>query len=277
MAGPTTPVDVVNRALDECGLDWIGDLEDGSKAALAATRIYDPILRQLHSTAFWNFARRENRLAYLGDITGTHSSNRIVPRPWSFMYDWPIDCVHARFVPQTCSEIIYNTVIFGPDDNPVTPIPRWPSAPSPFVVTSAPIPNDVTSEWYLTEGHDPEQTRVVLSNQLDASLIYTGLLMYPDAWDPLFEQAFVAILSARLAMPLIPDKKWARQVRMDNTEIAKQAIQQARIRDGDEGWTVADHMPDWITIRTSGIWWGGPGVLWYPWTGMGEFDPGGVY
>lgn len=274
---PTTPVDLVNRALDECGLQAIGDLEDGSKAALAATRIYDPLLRQLHSMAFWNFARREIHLSYLGDISGRHTFNRLVPRPWSFMYEWPVDCVHARFVPTTCGLDNINIEIFGADSSPVTMVPRFPTSPSPFLVMAAPIPNLVESEWDLTEGHDPEQTRVVLSNQVDATLIYTGLFQYPDAWDPLFEQAFVAMLAGRLAMPLIDDKKFAVQIRNYNRDIAKEAIAAARIRDGDEGWTVADHMPDWMTIRTSGIAWGGPGVLWYPWVGMGEFDPGGTY
>lgn len=274
---PTTPVDLVNRALDECGLPAIGDLEDGSRAALAATRIYDPLLRQLHSMAFWNFARRELRMSYLGDISGRHTFNRLVPAPWSFMYEWPVDCVHARFVPTSCGLDNINEVIFGPGAGAVSAIPRFPSSPAPFLVMAAPLPNLVESEWYLTEGHDPEQTRVILSNQLDATLIYTGLLQYPDAWDPLFEQAFVAMLAGRLAMPLIDDKKFAVQIRNYNRDIAKEAVAAARIRDGDEGWTVADHMPDWMTIRTSGIAWGGPGVLWYPWVGSGDFDPGGVY
>ena len=35
---PTLPVDIVNRAFDECGLDAIGDLTQGSKEARVAER-----------------------------------------------------------------------------------------------------------------------------------------------------------------------------------------------------------------------------------------------
>lgn len=262
---PTQPVDIVNRALDECGIeDDVGDLQEGSPAAMAALRIYDPTLRQLHSAVHWNFARKQFPMVLLGDASGINATFTEVPEPWAYMYEWPTDCVHARFVPRT-------------DQSVTGQILNW-SSPTPFLVASAPITNPIESNWFLIEGHDPEQTRVILSNQLGASLVYTGLIQYPDAWDPLFEQAFVAILSARLAMPLIKDRKEARIIRADNIAIAKAALDAARVRDGDEGWTISDHTPDWIRARTSGIAWYGPGVLWYPWMTMPFVeDAGGVY
>jgi hypothetical protein len=105
--------------------------------------------------------------------------------------------------------------------------------------------------------------------------------MYPDAWDPLFEQAMVSALACRLAMRIITDKKFAREVRSDNAQLARQALDAARVRDGNEGWTVQDHTPDWIRARTScGLGWaGGPGVLCYGWNSVGWLgeDAGGVY
>lgn len=254
---PTLPVDIVNRAMDECGLEEIGDLEDGSPAARAAERIYTPTLRQLFCAAHWNFARAQMPLVLIGDRTGLDHPFTDVPAPWSYMYDWPIDALHARFVPYNDS--------------------AW-AAPQPFLVTSALIPNPQESEWYLTEGHDPDQTRVIVSNHLNAALVCTKLMQYPDAWDPLFEQAMVATLAARLAMPLIKDKGFARQVRADNISLARGALDAARVRDGNEGWTVQDHTPDWIRARTSGAMWGGPGVLYYSWTNMPFVeDAGAVY
>lgn len=256
---PTLPVDLVNRAIDECGFDEydVGDLEEGTPAAGAALRIYDSTMRQLFSAAHWNFARKQEALVMIGDVQGILHPYTGVPAPWSYMYEWPTDCVHARFVP-------YNNT--------------YRAAPAPFLVTSAPIPNPLESQWDQIEGHDPEQTRVIVTNQPDSSLVYTGLMMYPDAWDPLFEQAFVALLAARLAMPLIKNKQEARVVRTDNIAIAKAAIDAARVRDGDEGWTVADHTPDWIRARTAGAAWTGPGVLWYSWQTLPFVeDAGGVY
>ena len=268
---PTLPSDVVNRALDECGLDEIGDMDEGSPAARAAVRIYTPTLRQLLSAVHWNFARKQNALVLMADVSGIYISNTDVPGPWCYMYEWPVDCVHARFVPATDGQNV------DAQGNLITNLAAW-NAPSPFLVASANRINDPAGNWGDVEGHDPEQTRVILSNQIGASLVYTGIMQYPDAWDPLFEQAMVAVLSARLAMPLIPDKKLARVVRADNIQIAREALNAARIRDGNEGWTVQNHTPDWIRARTEGSNWWGPGVLCYPYSSMPMVeDAGGVY
>lgn len=232
MAVPTGPVDIVNRALDACGLEAIGDLGEGTKAARAALRVYDPTLRQLLSAAHWNFARKQFALARLGD------DNTPLPRGWSYMYEWPTDCVHFRHV--LVSGIMC-------------------AQPAPFVVTNLDWPVDLASEWWLVEGHDPESVRVILTNQAGAVGVYTGLMQYPDAWDPLFEEAMVAALAAKIAMPCISDKALARQVRQENTLIARAALDAALVRDGNEGWTVHDWVPDWLAVRTGGAPWY-PGV-----------------
>lgn len=274
----TQPVDIANRALDECGLPELGDLEDGTPTARAVTRVYWPALRQLLSGAHWNFARKDLPLTLLADVTGNLIADRDVPAPWSLMYDWPVDCVGARFVPQTYPQTLTtDPPIFSSDPQTNISTLGWTS-PAPFVVSSSTRPNPIGSQWWETEGHDPDQTRVILTNTVGAHLVYTALMQYPDAWDPMFEQAMVALLAARLAMPLIADKKEARIVRADNIAIAKSALDMARVRDGDEGWTVADHTPDWIRARTSWLGIMGEGVWWYSWASVpGLDDAGGVY
>lgn len=243
---PTQPDDIVNEALDEIGVEPIGDILDGSRAANVARRTYDPFLRAMHAAAPWNFARREaTPLSLMADASGQYNPNTRVPTPWNYMYEWPVDCVHARYVKDLSAYAL------AADGTPLYAPPAW-NRPAPFVVTDAPIPNDVASSWDTIEGHDPESTRAILTNQLGAVLVYTGLKQYPDAWDPLFHRAFVAALAARFAVPLIPDKKVASQVRGLQLQIAKDALIEARVRDGNEGWTVVDHTPDWIRARTSG-------------------------
>lgn len=242
---PTQPEDVVNEALDEIGVTEIGDMLDGSKAANVARRNYDPMLRGMHAAAPWNFARREAApLSMMGDLSGRYHPNTKVPVPWSYMYEWPIDCVHARHVKNLGGYAI------GEDGVPLYALSDY-NRPAPFIVANISIPNDVASSWDTSEGHDPESTRAILTNQLGAVLVYTGLIQYPDAWDPLFHRAFVAALSARFAVPLIDDKKLALQYRRDNIEIAKVALIEARVRDGNEGWVAPEHVPDWIAARTS--------------------------
>lgn len=269
---PTLPADLVNRALDECGLPPIGDITDGSPAARAALRIYDSILRELFQAANWNFARKSILLNLLADRFGVWNAAIDVAGPWNYMYEWPTDCVHARYV-------LRQDISALNDDGTPVGVTYFDNLPAPFLVTNASRPNSLDSSWSEIEGHDPESTRVILTNQLGATLVYTGLLQYPDAWDPLFSQAFVALLAARLAMPLIEDRKIAVAIRADNRRIALDALNAARVRDGDEGWTVQDHQADWITARDSGAGWSTfGGVLFYPWVPIaGIGDSGGVY
>jgi hypothetical protein len=89
----------------------------------------------------------------------------------------------------------------------------------------------------------------------------------------------------------LPDKKFALQLRAQQIAIAKDAIMQARVSDGDEGWNTVDHTPDWIAIRgrggsrwgAGGLWGGyadgggdGLGVLGYGW-GSCSFADGSAY
>jgi hypothetical protein len=108
-------------------------------------------------------------------------------------------------------------------------------------------------------GQGPGQQTVVLTNLCNASLIYTAMVPYPDEWDPLFQQAVVSALAAYLVV-VLPDKKFAMSMRAQQVALAKSAIEQARIRDGDEGWGNTSRTPDWIHARRSYGWGRGAGV-----------------
>lgn len=240
---PTRPEDVINRALDECGISSIGALTPGTVAANAALRIYDATLREVLTAAHWNFARVDQSLALIGDATARYADNISVPAPWNYMYEWPIDCLLIRYIP---IERVTGIDAAG--------LPIGQRAVSlgttPYEVGTAPLPNDTASSWSEVEGHDPESTRVIYTNQLGARLIYTGIKPYPDAWEPLFLNAFVYTLAARLAMPLHEDKRLAMAIRQDNFVLAKQALDIARVRNANEGFVPLDFTPDWMLART---------------------------
>ena len=264
---PTEADDVINEALDSIGVSPIGDLDDGSQAAIVARRQYDPLLRSLHAAAPWNFARRQRQLDLRGDASGQYINNKLVPVPWSYLYEWPNDCVHMRYV------LDLGAYALDESGAPLYAQPAW-NRPAPFLVTDAPLPNDVNGSWSEVEGHSPESTRVIVCNQLGAVAVYTGLVQYPAAWDPGFRQAFVASLAARLAMAVIEDKRVALAVRNDQLKIASETLIEARVRDGNEGWTIQDHTPDWIRARTnSGAWYDRNGYG----SGWQTEDAGGVY
>lgn len=243
---PTQPEDVVNEALGELGASEIGDLTDGSDASVRALRVYDTTLREMHARANWNFARRQYQLNLLGDANGVYSWDVDVPLPWLYVYEWPVDCLHMRFVLGAgATALDANGKPLGGMTAPCRP------SPVPFIVSDYPRTNPIDSSWDLIEGHNPESTRTVLTNELGAIGVYTRLVQYPDAWDPLFRRAVVATLATRFSMAVVPDKRLAGQLRDANAKMASEALTEARVRDGNEGWTVVGlYDPDWITIRS---------------------------
>jgi hypothetical protein len=162
--------------------------------------------------------------------------------------------------------------------------------PTRFVVASDDVPNLVGSVTDWSQVPDTSQTMgqalgyqtVILSNQKFATLVYTALRTTPDQWDPLFQQAFVAILAQQVALTLVPDRKVALEVRKEQIAIAKAALDQARVSDGDEGFFSSDIYPDWLRIRRTGGFGNGfgfgdgLGVIGYGWDTCG-FADGSAY
>lgn len=300
--------DLVNRALDGIGYVGtpVGDLQEGGTVANACLRIYHPTRGQLLRGALWNFARIIQPLTLLQDATGQATQQQIAAGlpvtvgtgtpgmyGWTFEYGLPVNCVQARWSPVNCltAGAIPLGNITGPSAPPtsvfnIQPVPQR-NTPSRFLVSTDFIPTLVGTitdwsqypDYSTTYGQAPNQQTVILSNQPNALLCYTMDVVQPSLWDPLFAQAFVAMLASQLCMSVLPDKKFAVQMRRDQIAIAKSALEIARVRDGDElSAETTDHIPDWIRTRqTAGNGWGGwgafgAGVLGYGWCGVGFCD-----
>lgn len=109
--------------------------------------------------------------------------------------------------------------------------------------------------------------RVVVCNQESAILCYNTQVTDPNVMDPLFQDAWVNILAARLAFQLsgsIP-------VANDLINKTNAIIIEARKVDGNEGITVNDITPDYIRIRGD---FGGPNWEYSP---NMTFDWGAFY
>jgi hypothetical protein len=282
------PEDLANRCLDLLGCpNTIGDLQDGSKESQVLLRHYGAVLRQISRGANWNCLRKKAELILLNDATGqttqqqinagypvTVGTGTVGMKPWVYEYRWPPDCLKVRFVPRDNSGV--STAI--PPGNlaiPATPLYTGQAnvqfareVPTRFLVTNDVVPNLVGAPTDWGQIPDTSQTlgqgltsqTVILTNHPCATAVYTALITYPDQWDPLFQEAFVAMLATRVALPLVPDRKMAIAIRDDQIKIAKAALDQARISDGNEAWTSLDHRPDWLSIRdTGGGRWGGFG------------------
>jgi len=155
--------------------------------------------------------------------------------------------------------------IFGPGTIP------GPFGGSYFTVPPSPISQGSTTgsgtgaTFTVTSTQSLDQ-RVILTNQENALLCYLRQVTDISVMDPMFVEAWVKILSARLAFQLTGDTATANL----KTAEANGYIIQARTADGNEGLTVNDVTPDWIRIR---------GITWAGETGMpnSEYDWGPIF
>ena len=211
--------DIANQALDSIG--WsneIGDLQDGSREARILLRNYAPTVEEISRAAHWNFNRRQAQLVLLQDATQQSQPPVGTGTPgmglWIYEYAWPIDCLKARYVPVTGS--INSPVPTGniqvqpPNVAPTTLPSPWPVArtiPAPFLVSQDLVPTVVgaISNWDQlpdlegVQGAAYNQQTVILTNQQNASMVYTSLVDQPSVWDPLFRQAVIQVLAAKVA------------------------------------------------------------------------------
>lgn len=314
----TTTADIVNQALDLLGADQtVGDIQEGTPAAAVALRHYGPTLRQVMQAANWQFCRKRAPLLLLQDATGTTTQQQIAAggpvtvgtgtvgmKPWVYEYQFPIDGIRPRFVPMT----LCNSPGGTPSGNIGLPSTQQTTGtnaiqnfarqvPAPFCMTSDNNPSLVgaITDWsqipdYASiSGQSLTGGTVILTNQINAELVYTAFISAPDQWDFSFRQAIVAVLSTFLAMPCLKDKKLARIVRDEQIKTAKQVLDEARRIDGDMMWASTDHTPDWMRVRSGGAFWGawgGPGIggdgvgwggdLWCGWGSVG-FGDGSAY
>lgn len=124
-------------------------------------------------------------------------------------------------------------------------IPTNPVAQGSSISATNPgQPSGSGATFNLTFGAQAPQ-RVVLCNQEQAILCYNAVITDPNIMDPLFQDAWIHILAARLSFQLAGDKAAANiQIGLANT-----MIMEARKVDGNEGLTVNDVTPDFIRAR----------------------------
>lgn len=243
----TSNVDIANRALSAIGTrSSIASLTENSNEAKQCNILLIPTRDELLRLAPWNCAFNYNSLALICAAPGTPenpSQGTLTwqkgqpPPPWAYEYAYPADCLQAVWiVPQ------FTTGFSGgvPITTAVTGgLPQyWNGPPVEFKVAIDQILNGVPA----VGGQD---TRVILTNQQDAILAYVKRVTDPDVMDAQFQQAWVAILAARLVFALTGETSLANM----KIKEANDYITIARAGDGNEGLTVNDVTPDWIRIR----------------------------
>jgi len=229
-------VDICNLALSCVGTrSTIASLNESSAEARQLKLQYPNALDAILSAAHWNFARAQKALSLLKDAT--LSPPDTVPVPWMFEYDYPSDCVLARYV-----------------------MPQYANGPAlqPFVQGPA-IPFLVSTDL----DNSGNRKKVILTNEYQANLVYTTRIDDPALYDGQFIQAFANYLGALVCIPLSGDKSLMKLA----YEKADKITKDARASNGNEGLTVNDHVPDWIRVRGYAADWA------YPPGSVGFFYP----
>lgn len=264
-----TPADIANQVLDEIGRGGdivIGDLTEGTREAKVILRHYGTCLRQMHRSAPWDFARKQAPLVLLADRTGqTPNVGTIVSaQNWVYEYAYPIDCMRVTAVLR--NQLVQPAI---PPENIQLPQPDQISStitplgfglyPARFKVgTDYNYPPDPGQMYEDIQGVSQQGRTVIFTNVREAQIVYTALMTSPSVWDPLFRNAFVLYLAMKVAKALTVDANGRADIKtgmaIANSLIpqVKKAVSEARIADGNEGFTSTDHIPDWMKVRNTG-------------------------
>lgn len=241
-------ISICNRALLSVGARaQISNLQEGSVESNALSVLFAPTFESLGRAAYWNCLRKQAALTLIKAATGTPENQNGTtlpqpPVPWLYSYSLPSDCLQVRFIVPS----LPNSTASG-----TTPLT------TASVTSETVIQFDGEIRYAVAYDTDAQNNPIttILTNQTQAQCVYTVNQPNPVIWDSMFQEAMVASLAAYLVPALSLDLPL-----MDRAvKSAESIIAQARVRDGVEGVTVMDHLPDWMRARSSTMLYGGAG------------------
>lgn len=250
----TTDVDIVNRSLSLIGTrSTIASLAEQSNEAIAANTWVDVVRDEVIRLAPWNSVMTFNTLVLSCAAPGTPENPttgavqwaRGIPLPpWSYEYVYPSDCIRPLWiVPQFqtgfASGVPITTAVTG--GAPA----YWNGPPVKFKV-STDLLDPVT---FIPSPAPPVgtgvDTRIILTNQEFALLVYNKRITNPDVMDDNLKACWEMVLAGRLVWQLSGNSALANA----KLQEANNMIMAARAVDGNEGLTINNVTPDWIRIR----------------------------
>jgi ribosomal protein S18 acetylase RimI-like enzyme len=211
----TTTTDIANRALQLIGTrTTIASLGEASNEAIQANLSYAPVTDWCHGAANWNFARKTAALTLQKTVQlppSAWSSTSPSP-PWLNEFILPTDFIQARYLTNSAAAQTTN----------------YDGEPKRFAI----------ADDYVSSA----ETKVLLTNETNAVLVYTGRIIDPTAWPWYFERFAVTALAWTLALALTGDKVLLEA--LDNTLMRFFIIAEEANR--KEGLLPEDTTPEWI-------------------------------
>lgn len=234
---------IINRSLLGIGARaQVQSIAEGSTESNAAAVLFTPTFEALARSAHWNCLRGQETLSLLAAAKGTPENPDGVtlplpPTPWLYQYSLPPNCLNVRY--------LIPSSVNGNNGAQLTTVGN---SSGPNLRGGGKI--DFAVAYATDPTNNPIQ--VILTNQTQAVCVFTVNQPNPVVWDSLFQAAMVASLGA-FFVPALSLNIALMQIQI---KVAEAAISIARVRDGDEGVTCQDHIPDWISARNSGVLYG---------------------
>jgi hypothetical protein len=160
-------VDIANVALLRIGqLQTIASLTEDTPHAQAINAIFSHLRDAVLEAYAWPFATKRSKLGVLASAEDDPDDPKL-RTGWGFTYQLPADCIAPRYI--------------------------YPGTNSPGEGQEVP---------FAIEADDGPGLggRVLLSNQDEAELVYTSVIIQPNRWSPTFRDALSFRLASDLAM-----------------------------------------------------------------------------
>jgi hypothetical protein len=234
----SSPVDIANMALGLCGArSVITAFTEPNPEAAQCSIWYDKDRLFILRAHRWNFARKQDTMTLLATAPGVGNqpqTNLPWPfMPWAYSYEYPADCVQFQLILP-----IYNGT-------------NWQGYMAPN--SQSPVRFKVSS----TLNASNQTIRAIFTNQNPAIGAWTQDITNPDLFDSQFTEALAYRLAASLAIPLSGDKALANSLAQKSAMV----IAEAESRDGNEGLTIHNPIPDFVRVRGTAADYGYGGYL----------------
>ena len=217
----------------------ISSFNEGSVEANACSTLFTFVFENLARSAPWNCLRQQAVLTLLAAAEGTPENPDgttlpLPPTPWLYSYAEPSDNLQIRYiVPSLPSTSLGNSPLTTASVSAAT----W-------------LPSDGQIPFAVAYGTDSQNNpiQVILTNQTQAQVVYTVNQPNPVIWDSMLTSAFVSAMAAYL----VPALSLNLPLMQLSIRAADAIIVQARVRDGDEGFTSQNREASWMQARVSG-------------------------
>jgi len=212
-------INICNLALSRIGAPSIAAITENTRPARECNRLYETVRDTVLSEFPWNFARKQEALAALSgeEVTG-----------WDYAYAYPTDCLTALQ--------IYN---------PLTNQTYTDGEYVAYQLVESAVKIKADRIKFEIGTNSTKDTRLILTDQEDAELIYTARITDPN----MFSSAFIDALSWRLAADLAIPLKGKASLQQQMLAMYVRKLGYAQQVNANEGFEPPSGVSGYVTAR----------------------------